>query len=171
MILPIILVLGVYIFGWRYISGIANIWREGCQKLEVFTGVLVAALVLGFCLSAVLGLLIPLRWVEQETVQLISLDAVDGTSHGFYIGSGIIDKTPYIIYYSKDTISRGILPGRIEDSDLVTVIEEDRVGAELRVLTDRFDSDLEWLFLQWKIHTKYEFVIPIGGLKEDFVFL
>ena len=75
--------------------------------------------------------------------------------------------TQYYFYYKE--AGRGYQPGRVEVADNVTVFEEKRQAGELKVYTSKFvNPSLEWVALNVE-HHKYEFIIPEGSLKKNFV--
>jgi len=98
---------------------------------------------------------------------LVSLRNSDGISGNFFLGTGSIGTTQYYFFHKE--AGRGYRPGKVEVADNVVVFEEKRQNGELRAYTYQFvNPSLRWVAKDRKSQ-KYEFVIPEGSLKKNFV--
>jgi len=78
-----------------------------------------------------------------------------------------ISTTQYYFFYKE--VGQGYQPGKVAIADNVLVFEEKRQGGELRTYTYQFvNSSLGWIAMGWQSQ-KYEFVIPEGSIKKNFM--
>lgn len=167
MIWPFLFVLLFVIFAWK------SIYRESCDFLDYFfdtlflglMSILVFALGIGF--SLLIGLAGSKQWIGPETAKLVSLRGNDGISGSFFLGIGSIGTTQYYFFYKE--AEGGYQPGKVKIVNNVMVFEEKRQDAQVKIYTYRFTKPwLKWFAECWPSR-KYEFVVPEGSIKKDFV--
>lgn len=133
--------------------------------LVVFTAI---AFGVGIGFASFIGLVVPKQWTGPETTKLVSLRNNDGISGHFFLGSGSIETKQYYFFY-KEAERGGYRPGKIEVADNVIVYEEKQQNGQLKVYTYQFSKPAYYWFA-FKIPSyRYEFVIPEGSLKQNFV--
>ena len=169
MIWPILFAILFIIFAWRsiYDFGLDHDFLD--RFMDTLLLLLLAALVFGFGVgfSFLAGIAVPKQWTGPETTQLVSLRDSDGVSGQFFLGTGSIDATQYYFFYKE--AGQGYQPGKVEVSNNVTVFEEKGQNGQLKTYTYKFSNPLfRWIALELP-NQKYEFIIPEGSLKKNFV--
>ena len=167
MIWPFLFVVLFVIFAWRSIYDKADDFLEHC--FSTFFLVILTAVVFGVGVgfASLIGLAVPKHWTGPETAQLVSLRDSDGISGHFFLGTGSIGTTQYYFFYEE--VGQGYQPGKVAVTEKVMVFEEKQQNGELKVYTRRFVNPwLRWVALHWQ-GQKYEFVIPAGSLKKNFI--
>ena len=167
MIWPFLFALLFVIFAWRSIYDMASGFLEYCFStlfLVVFTAM---AFGVGLGFASLIGLAVPKHWTGPDTAKLVSLRDGDGISGHFFLGTGSIGTTQYYFFYKE--AGQGYQPGKVTVTGNVMVFEEKRQGGELKAYTYQFvNPSLGWVAIDWQSQ-KYEFVIPEGSLKKNFV--
>ena len=167
MLWPLIFALVIVIFAWRPLYEDSFGFLEYLLSTMFLAMLAIAGLVAGIAVALIVGAAVPKHWTEGETIKLVSLRSGDSVSGSFFLGTGSIGTTQYYFYYKE--AGRGYQPGRVEVADNVTIFEEKRQAGELKVYTSKFvNPSLEWVALNVE-HHKYEFIIPEGSLKKNFV--
>ena len=167
MIWPFLFALLFVIFAWRSIYDMASDFLEYC--FETFTLVILTTVAFGVGLgfASLIGLAMPKHWTGPETAKLVSLRNGDGISGHFFLGTGSIGTTQYYFFYKE--AEQGYQPGKVAVADNVMVFEEKRQSGDLKAYTYQFvNPSLRWIAMDWQSQ-KYEFVIPEGSLKKNFV--
>jgi len=167
MIWPFLFVLLFVIFAWRSNYEFAVDFSDYVVD-TLFLGLLSALVFgLGIGFSSLMGLAVSKHWTESETTQLVSLRNSDSISGNFFIGTGSIGTTQYYFFYKE--AGQGYQPGKVAIKDNVVVFEEKRQNGELKVYTYQFvNPSLGWIAMDCQ-NQKYEFIIPEGSLKKNFV--
>ena len=167
MIWPFLFALLFVIFAWRSIYDKASDFLDYCFStffLVVFTAM---AFGVGLGFASLIGLAVPKHWTGPDTAKLVSLRDGDGISGHFFLGTGSIGTTQYYFFYKE--AGQGYQPGKVTVTGNVMVFEEKRQGGELKAYTYQFvNSSFGWIAMDWQSQ-KYEFVIPEGSLKKNFV--
>ena len=167
MIWPFLFVLLFVIFTWRSIYQIADDFLGYFISTWLLVVLSIVMFGLGIGLSSLAGLAIPKHWTGPETVQLVSLRDNEGISGHFFLGTGSIGTTQYYFFYKE--VEHGYQPGKVAVTDNVMVFEGKRQNSELKVYTYQFvNPSLGWIAMNWQSQ-KYEFMIPEGSLKKNFV--
>src|SRR3989344_204066 len=167
MLWPLIFALVIVNFAWRPLYGSSYDFPEYFFS-SIFLGFFATiGLAVGLAFALLVGLAVTKHWTAGEVIKLVSLRSSDGINGNFFLGTGSIGTTQYYFYYKE--AGRGYQPGKVEVADNVTVFEEKRQAGELKVYTSKFvNPSLEWVALNLE-HHKYEFIIPEGSLKKNFV--
>lgn len=167
MIWPYLFSILFVVFAWR------NIYEMNYGFLDYFFSTLFLTLFstvsffIGLAFALLIGLAVPKHWTGPETSQLVGLRNSEGISGNFFLGTGSIDSTQYYFFYKE--AGQAYQPGKIEVGDNVVIFEDKREGGELKVYTYGFMSkSFEWVAVDWQSH-RYEFFIPDGSLKKNFV--
>lgn len=167
MIWPFIFALLFVVFAWRHFYKWADDFMEYCAStffLVIFTAGMFG---FGVGFASLIGLAVPKHWTGPETMKLVSLRDGDDTHGRFFIGTGNIGTIQYYFFYEE--VGSGYRPGKVAVADNVMVFEKKRQGGELRTYTYRFVNPFsEWVAMHWQSY-KYEFVIPEGSLRKNFV--
>jgi len=141
-------------------------WFFGVIGIVVFT--VIMALV--GCLPALIfGIPFEKQWVETEQVKLLSLRSADGVKGNFFLGSGSIGTKQYYFFYKEKGV--GYQPGKVEANGNVIVYEEEgRHDGLIKTYKKEFTSTF-WVSLiaQTWPSERYDFFIPVGSLKKDFI--
>ncbi|MEK7568368.1 MAG: hypothetical protein AAB498_01935 [Patescibacteria group bacterium] len=167
MIWPFLFAVLFVIFAWRSVYDVASDFLE--YYFSTFFLVIFTALAFGVGLgfASLVGLAVPKHWTGPETAKLVSLRDGDGISGHFFLGTGSIGATQYYFFYKE--AGQGYQPGKVAVADNVIVFEEKRQGGELKAYTYQFvNPSFGWIAIDWQ-GQKYEFVIPEGSLKKNFV--
>lgn len=90
------------------------------------------------------------------TWPLATLRDKEGTEGGFFLGTGMIQSTPYIFYYSQNS-DGSFSPSRTESTEKVKVYEEARDDATITTYEPDFRNPL-WLAI----------AMPVGSYGPDF---
>ena len=153
------------IFAWRSICEIVNEFLEFSPIPLVVITAVVFGVGIGF--ASLIGLAMPKHWTGPETTKLVSLRDGDGINGHFFLETGGIGTTQYYFFYKK--AGQGYQLGKVAVADNVMVFKEKRQGGELKVYTYQFvNPSFRWIAMDWQSQ-KYEFVIPEGSLKKNFV--
>ncbi len=146
----------------------------GCGFVEQVTGIMLGALLLfaGLTIGAIVALIvdrnIQKQWAESETIALASLPSLytdnrNGTGENFFLGlnENRSGNASYYFFYKK--IGGKYIQEKIAAGEDVTILEENRGDAELKIYTSRFTNPSDrWLVLSAP-RPRYEFRIPKGG--------
>lgn len=124
-------------------------------------------LILGSGIAFIVGACFPKHWKLAGTDILVSLRNQAGVSGSFYLGTGTVDSHEYYYYY-VGSAKEGYQPRRIKVDENVTIFEEERTDGELKTFSHEFNSDIFSLF-GLTTGTRYEFRIPNGSLKQNFL--
>lgn len=167
MIWPFLFALLFVIFAWR------DTYKMSCGFMDYFTDTFLLALFTAvvFCVgigfALFIGLAMPKQWSGPETTKLVNLRDNDSINDRFFLGFGSINATQYYFFYEE--IGSGYKPGKVAAADNVTVFEEKQEGGELKTYSYQFVSpSFRWIALK-RQHQKYEFFVPEGSIKKDFV--
>src|SRR3990167_4853279 len=167
MLWPLIFALVIVNFAWRPLYGSSYDFLEYFFS-SIFLGFFATiGLAVGLAFALLVGLAVPKHWTAGEVIKLVSLRSSDGINGNFFLGTGSIGTTQYYFYYKE--AGRGYQPGKVEVADNVMVFEEKRQGGDLKAYTYQFvNPSLGCIAMDWQSQ-KYEFVIPDGSLKKNFV--
>ena len=155
------------IFAWRSIYNSVSDFLDYCCLTFSFVVFTAIAFGVGLGFASLIGLAVPKHWTGPETTKLVSLRDSDGISGHFFLGTGSIGTTQYYFFYKE--AGQGYQPGKVTVTGNVMVFEEKRQGGELKAYTYQFvNPSLGWIAMDWQSQ-KYEFVIPDGSLKKNFV--
>ena len=167
MIWPFLFVLFFIVFTYGSMYQMAHSFLDYFMG-TLFLGVL-SALVSGFGIgfSSLVGLVVSKHWTGPETAQLVSLRDSEGISGHFFLGTGSIGTTQYYFFYKE--MGQGYQPGKVAIADNVMIFEEKRQNGKLKAYTYEFvNPSFRWVAMDWR-SKRYEFVIPEGSLKKNFV--
>lgn len=155
------------IFAWKSIYDMVSDFLEYCFLTLFFVFCTAIAFGVGIGFALLIGLAVPKHWTEPETAKLVSLRDGESNSGHFFLGTGSIGTTQYYFFYEED--GSGYRPRKVAVADNVIVFEEKRQGGELKAYTYQFvNPSFGWVAVDWPSR-KYEFVIPEGSLKKNFV--
>ena len=121
---------------------------------------------IGIAFAFLIGLAMPKHW-EPKTTELVSLRDDSGVSGRFFLGTGAINENQYYVFYKK--IGSGFQQGKVEVSDNVTIFEEEREDGEVKLYIYQFVNPSSWLWSLDYEEKKWEFFIPKGSIKRNFV--
>jgi hypothetical protein len=158
---------------------VINAWHDVLESskgfLDYFFGGFILAVfgavafVFGLLFASIIGLFVKKQWRKTAEAELVNLRSSDGVSGNFFLGTGSIGTQQYYFFYQK--VGDGCRPGKVEVNDNVTVYEEKRHNGQLKVYTLGFSNDAwRWFAFCWPSE-RYEFRIPEGSLKKNFVLL
>jgi hypothetical protein len=125
----------------------------------------------GFMLAIIIGTFLPTHFVEVGRNELVSLRGGCMTEGSFVLGCGSLSSNLYYIYYKKN--NSGYQQGMVEVSDNVTIFEDEIITeGTLKIYQRKFVNP--WnnniaLMLHSEENKKYEFHIPKGSLKKNFI--
>jgi hypothetical protein len=166
MIWPFLFVLIFVVFALRTIYERANDLLDYFMDTLFLVLLSVLVFIFGIGFSSLMGLAVSKHWTGPETAQLVSLRNDD--SGNFFLEIGSIGTTQYYFFYKE--AGQGYQPGKVEVANNVMVFEEKRQGGDLKAYTYQFvNPSLGWIAMDWQGQKKYEFVIPEGSLKKNFV--
>ncbi len=168
MLWPLLFVLIFVVFAWKDMYGQADGFLDRCAATFFFGIFASIVFFFGIGFASVIGLAVPKHWTGPETTGLVSLRGSDGLSGQFYLGTGSIDTTQHYFFY--EAVGLGYRPRKIEIEGNVTVFEdEERKVGELKTYTYQFvNPNLLLVGLDYPTK-KYEFFIPRGSIKRDFM--
>lgn len=142
-------------------------WFFGVMGILVFTFIM---FLLGIIPALITGIPFEKQWVETGGVKLLSLRNNDGMKGNFYLGCGSIESKQYYFFHKEK--DAGYQPGKVEADKNVVVYEEDeRHDGSMKIYTREF-ANTSWaleLIAQCWPSNRYEFFIPAGSLKKNFV--
>ncbi len=152
------------------------IWKKfGCsleenEFLDYFWLVVFAviAFIVGILFASIIGAAVPKHWIEPKTTKLVSLRDSNSISGHFFLGTGSIETTQYYFFY-KEAGQGGYQQGKVAVADNVIVFEEKRQNGELKTYTYEFVNPFFRFVAIYYPSQKYEFFIPEGSLKKNFV--
>ena len=170
------------IFGWK----IFEYAKDTSWSFSSYVASTLLAAIFAFCgfvagasLGTQMGTGHPAHWKLEETAALVSLRSSSGVTGNFFLGSGTIGQGQYYFFYEK--LGEGYQPGSIAAANNVTIFEEKREDGELKTyvssgfanpwiaLIGLSSQSRPYAFSLLKLNKLYEFRIPEGSLKQNFV--
>lgn len=128
------------------------------------------AVMAGTGLAALIGMAFSSHPVESTRDNLVALRDKDGVEGQFFLGSGMMEGSPYYFYYAK-LKGGGFKPGKVKISSGVRVYEDAPDGtAEL--ISYEWERDLGWAWLialpSASGGYSYDFHVPAGTIRTGF---
>jgi hypothetical protein len=147
----------------------------GARRLRADRSSLITSVILGFFLSVFVGLIsshflalmVPVKWVEVQSIKLISLRDKSSVVGSFMIGSGNIGLKDYFVYYRE--WGTGYKKEKVPAD--YSVIFEDTSSPTLVVKELRFTEEWMELFISMTPSQDvpaYEFHVPKGTIIQKF---
>lgn len=155
------------VFAWRDIYDMASGFLDYVMDTLFFCLLTALIFAVGIGFGFIVGTAFPKDWIPSPQARLVSLRNADGVNGTFFLGTGSIGTDQYYFYYKE--VEGGYQPGKVLVANNVTVHEENRQDALMQRYVWQFTSSTyEWFGFTWP-HEKYDFYIPQGTLKKNFV--
>lgn len=167
MLWPVLSAILAAVYSWRIIFRFGDHFIDHVFGAFIFLCFMSLAFIVGGFLSLMIGVCIPTQWKEIKRIPLVSLRSGNATTGLFFVGLGSLGEDLCYFYYEK--VGEGYKPGKIKVDDNVTVFEQPREDAERVMYSLEFKNSVLDAFAISPGIKKYEFYIPNGSLRKEFV--
>ena len=154
---------------WMYLfQGYLNHAEDyfGFSVISLFIAAIAA--MFGHMLASIIGNFLPKQWKLCNTLKLVAMRDASHTSGSFFLGCGSISSGQYYSFYKES--GAGFVPGKIKVADNVTIFEEEKDGGgTLKCFELAFSNLVFKFFGLTESQLRYEFYIPKGSLRQEFV--